>query len=245
MDIFWAGAGDIAKEIANVVDINGPSVAIDLLRAFLVRSKEVGMELAIVAEYAERRRQTFYTAAGMSPIEEIIVYELRPGRKRTSSALSERDLSVEQIDLEDDEQRATLLHLDHRAFPWLWWNSLGEFRNYASVPGVKIHLVRNDDGGAVGYIGTTSLGSWGHLDRIAVDPSMQGQGYGRTLLELAINQLTEQGARRIALSTQASNQVSRALYESAGFRRSRSHDYLIYGRELVPASEPGGEKQKR
>ena len=232
-------------EIANVVDINGPSVAIDLLRAFIVRATEIGMRLAIVAEYAERRRETFYAAAGLSVLEEIIVYELRTGRKQQNAREPGDGHSVERVNLRDLDQRAELLSLDHRAFPWLWWNSLAEFENYAGVPGVKIQLVRDGDERAVGYIGTTSLGSWGHLDRIAVDPSLQGRGYGRILLDIAIRQLTEQGARRIALSTQASNTVSRALYESAGFRRSRAHDYLIYGRQLDVEPESWNETSTR
>jgi ribosomal protein S18 acetylase RimI-like enzyme len=152
------------------------------------------------------------------------------------------DLQTELVDLNDPDQRAELLRLDHRAFPWLWWNSAGEFENYASVPGVEIVLVRFEDGAPLGYIGTTSLGTWGHLDRIAVDPDLQGRGYGRRLLSLSIRRLGAAGAKRVALSTQASNTVSRALYESVGFRRSRAHDYRIYGRRLDRASFRSDEK---
>ncbi len=220
-------------EIANVIDISGPSIAVELLTTFVQRAEQLGFQLAIVAEYAERRRESFYAAAGLAPIEDIVVYELGRVPQLAASGFDDEGYFVTVVDLREREQRSALLTLDHRAFPWLWWNSAGEFDNYGSVPGVEIVLVRRPDGAPLGYIGTTSLGSWGHLDRIAVDPAAQGQGFGRRLLALAIERLQADGARRVALSTQASNRVSRALYESVGFRRSRSHDYRIYGRELT------------
>ncbi len=220
------------REIANVIDINGPSVAVELLRAFVARAAELDFKLAIVAEYAERRRESFYAAAALEPIEDIVVYEL--GRLPADRVSFDRHsaLNVEVVDLSCADQLHRLLEVDHSAFPWLWWNSVGEFENYASVPGVEIVMIRSDQGQTIGYIGTTSLGSWGHLDRIAVATELQGQGYGRRLLELAIDRLKSAGAKRVALSTQSSNTVSRALYESVGFRRSRGHDYRIYGRRI-------------
>lgn len=218
--------------IANVIDIVGPSVSVELLKSFIIRCDELGFELAIVAEYVERRRESFYSSAGMEVLEDIVVYEL--GRLPRIAATGHQ-LVLSPMELSDDLAFAELLDLDHRAFPWLWWNTRGEFENYASVPGVSIDFARSERGETIGYIGTTSLGSWGHLDRIAVDPALQGRGYGRALLDLSIERLRAGGARRVALSTQASNTISRALYESVGFRRSSSHDYRIYGRRLSGA----------
>lgn len=219
-------------DIANVLDISGASTADDLLRAFIERCAQLDFSLAVVAEYVERRRESFYYSAGMNVLEDIVVYELggispRGGRSRAGS-----DLQMREISLDDRTAVDELLDLDHRAFPWLWWNSEAEFHNYADVPGVSIEGAYDVSGTLIGYIGTTSLGSWGHLDRIAVDPALQGRGLGRWLLDYSITSLSARGARRVALSTQSSNTTSRALYESAGFRRSRSHDYRIYGRRL-------------
>lgn len=238
------GAWRHRAEIVNVIDINGPSVAVELLRAFVARATELKFKLAIVAEYSERRRESFYDTAALVPIEDIVVYELGrlPNLENVESLRN--GFEIERVDLSDHRQRRELLWLDHRAFPWLWWNSPGEFENYASVPGVEIVLVRFRDGVPLGYFGTTSLGSWGHLDRIAVDPDQQGHGFGRRLLKLSIERLGAAGARRIALSTQASNTVSRALYESIGFRRSRAHDYRIYGRSLNSATPLDEETQE-
>ena len=221
--------------IANVIDIVGPSVSVELLKSFIIRCDELGFDLAIVAEYAERRRESFYSSAGMDVLEDIVVYELGRLPRGPHITANGHRLMLSPVDLSHDGAFAELLALDHRAFPWLWWNSRGEFENYAGVPGVSIDFARSEGDEPIGYIGTTSLGSWGHLDRIAVEPELQGRGYGRALLDLSIERLREGGARRVALSTQASNTISRALYESVGFRRSSSHDYRIYGRRLSGA----------
>ncbi len=219
-------------EIANVLDITGPAVSHELLRSFVDNATDAGFLLAVVAEYSERRSSSFYDAAGLQIVENIVVYEL--GRISRRSGIEDHldRLRSRIVDVLDNSSLQQLLELDHAAFPWLWWNSSEEFLNYAAVPGVAIEAFDDDDGQPIGYIGTTSLGSWGHLDRIAVAPMRQGEGLGRRLLNYAIGRLSNGGARRIALSTQATNHVSRALYESMGFRRSRRHDYRIYGRSL-------------
>jgi ribosomal protein S18 acetylase RimI-like enzyme len=149
-------------------------------------------------------------------------------------------MRFERVSLDNAELFKKLIELDHRAFPWMWWNSDMEFRNYIEAPGVAIDIACDGHSRAMAYVGTTRYRTWGHLDRIAVDPDAQGQGLGRVALERAIASLAAAGARRIGLSTQARNMRSRALYESVGFRRATSHDYRIYGRwlgERVPAGE--------
>ena len=127
----------------------------------------------------------------------------------------------------------------------MWWNSPEEFVEYAGSPGVAIDVARDPDGQIVAYVGTTRFRSWGHLDRIAVEPGLQGMGLGRAALDYAVMALGNAGTRRIGLSTQDNNTASRALYERYGFRRAPSHDYRIYGRWLqsADASDSGGREQ--
>ena len=142
-------------------------------------------------------------------------------------------LAFEPVAPADDEAMADLLRIDHAAFPWLWRNSVEEFAAYVRTPGVRLALGR-DGARAVAYIGATSYAGWGHLDRIAVAPEAQGRGFGREALAAAIDLLTADGARRVALSTQRANERSQRLYERFGFRRSPSHDYRLYGAPLRP-----------
>lgn len=233
-----AGPWRHRAEIATILEVAGVASAPDLYRAFIERAEREGIQLALVSEYAEQRKAVFYAGVGMEKIEEIIVYELgalRPPRHRPL------DLRFQQVSTDTPELLDAALGLDHEAFPWLWWNSSAEFEQYLGSPGVSIWLARASDGRPIAYVGLTLMRSWGHLDRIAVDPNLQGQGLGRKALDFAVATMVSQGARRAALSTQANNGVSRALYESYGFRRAPTHDYRIYGRWFGDAA---GQKEQ-
>jgi ribosomal protein S18 acetylase RimI-like enzyme len=140
------------------------------------------------------------------------------------------------VNSSDARSRATLLAIDHAAFPWLWQNCELEFETYGLTPGVELFLGLLDNQ-PVSYVGLTSYLGWGHLDRIAVLPELQGQGLGQEGLAFALDRLAMQGSRRVGLSTQRSNVHSQHLYERFGFRRAWGNDYRVYGRYLGPAGE--------
>ncbi|HEX5500254.1 MAG TPA: GNAT family N-acetyltransferase, partial [Thermomicrobiales bacterium] len=143
----------------------------------------------------------------------------------------------------DASDLASLAHIDHDAFPWLWRNSADEFRAYAATPGVEL-LLGFDDDRPVSYAGLTRYPGWGHLDRIAVLRDQQGSGLGRETLAFSVERMAQGGARRIGLSTQRDNRRSQLLYERFGFRRSPGYDYRLYGAYFRPgaafAAEPSG-----
>jgi ribosomal protein S18 acetylase RimI-like enzyme len=225
------------EEIATVVDIAGSAGAHDLLQGFAELAAARGLTMAVASEQAERRKREFYLAAGFEQIEDIVIYELTRVRERAPEL---RGLRFERFDIVNERDFTDLLELDHRAFPWLWGYSAEEFVEYADSPGVAHDVGRDPDGRIVAYVGTTRFRSWGHLDRIAVDPTLQGMGLGRAALDYAVMALANAGARRIGLSTQGNNTSSRALYERYGFRRAPSHDYRIYGRRLSANSNAEG-----
>lgn len=215
------------REILEVTELGAVGGAVELVQALVRLAALRGCDLILVPERSERRKEQFYDTSGFDPIEEIIIYELhhlRPPRHRPLSPVFVR------VGLDDARSYRDLVDLDHHAFPWLWWNSEAEFENYAESPGVEIEMARDEAGQPLAYVGYTKLRSWGHLDRIAVSPDAQGRGLGRASLEYAVARMVAAGARRIGLSTQANNHVSRALYESFGFHRNASHDYRLYGR---------------
>ena len=214
-------------EIATVLELAATAGAIDLIHGFTEVCAAEGIELVVASEQAERRKREFYAGASLDPVEEIIVYELtkiRPAPPHLNG------LRFEPFDPDVIEQFEGLLELDHASFPWLWWNSADEFLEYASAPGVQIDAGRDESGRIVAYTGTTRFRTWGHLDRIAIAPDLQGRGLGKAALDWAVMTLARSGAKRVGLSTQARNTRSRQLYESYGFRRSPSHDYRIYAR---------------
>ncbi len=203
-----------------------------LIGAAHAAATERGAAALVMLETGERRRLSFYHQHGFNRIEIIRTYEhMEP------EVLSRRyDSGVQrftQVTPDRPDLLSLLLHLDHASFPWFWWNSPEEFASYLRFPGVEVWVgIREDE--VVSYIGFTSFHRWAHLDRIAVDPEMQGHGLGRSAIAFAAQRMIRGGATRVGLSTQSSNRVSRHLYETLGFRHTRQSDYDVYGIVIDP-----------
>ena len=56
-----------------------------------------------------------------------------------------------------------------------------------------------------------------YLEELYVVPERRGQGFGRALLEAAMEHARQRGAQHIDLGTSEDDVAARALYESAGF----------------------------
>jgi ribosomal protein S18 acetylase RimI-like enzyme len=212
-------------EIASVDELVAVRNVEPLLRAAQERSIACGDALFLAVELETQRGASRYERAGMELLEEVITYEIDAARvprmpqrrfRRVPSAPDDRDALDRLIDL------------DRRAFPWLWRNSREEFMAYLATPGVLISFIEAE-GQSLAYVGTTLFTGWGHLDRIAVEPELQGRGIGRAALTLAVDALRQRGARHIGLSTQRTNERSQRLYERFGFRRTPDLDYQLYG----------------
>lgn len=199
-----------------------------LVEAAIQAARSRATALLSVAMH-ERRPALHYERVGFSHLEDIITYEDRRPRERAREVPDDR-LRFERVTSIDDAGMTALLGLDHAAFPWMWQNSAKEFRIYLTYPGVEVWMGIDPDGGSVvTYAGFTHYHNWSHLDRIAVHPDWQCQGYGQATLAFARTRMLQQGARHIALSTQGDNRVSRRLYEREGFTRTPDDDYSIYG----------------
>lgn len=218
-------------EIAVIQELNGKLRSEDLVAAMVAGCRERGLRLVVMLDQYEGRRDSFYSRIGFEMLQHIIIYELPRIPRGIPEGRRLRFVPVTPA------MQADLLQVDHAAFPWMWWNSSAEFTTYASLYGVEIYLAYEEDGTPVAYVGLTSYRGWGHLDRIAVLPTRQGTGYGLDALNFAISRLSDLGARRVGLSTQADNIRSQHLYERYGFRRAGGSDYTIYGTRLEESRE--------
>lgn len=218
----WRNRTDIVQ-IAELSAVLHPD---EMVLAISERAHALGASLTVMVEVDETRRSTFYDRCGFSHIEKVITYEIE--RREVPRVVRPRELTFVSVDPTNDEMREILLRLDNRSFPWIWWNSDLEFRVYGLTPGVEMYLGLID-GQPVSYVGITNFPSWGHLDRIAVDPNLQGKGYGRFALAFAVETLLSRGASKVGLSTQSTNERSQHLYVNYGFRRVHNHDYDLWG----------------
>lgn len=116
-----------------------------------------------------------------------------------------------------DELLDAVSRVDRAAFGEDWWlDRAGVLDAYHSTP--TAHLVVHAVGGrALGYGLAGCAGTQGFIQRLAVEPSAQGQGVGRSLLECCLRWLHVSGAQRALLNTHHDNAVALALYRRAGF----------------------------
>ena len=81
-------------------------------------------------------------------------------------------------------------------------------------------------GSAVGTLRITRDGDDAAIYGFAVDPPRQGQGFGRSALRRACEQLLSAGARRIRLEVAVDNDRALGLYTSLGFTPVTTEDYF-------------------
>jgi ribosomal protein S18 acetylase RimI-like enzyme len=212
-----------------------------LLAASIASAEKQGAAAFVLLETYETRQPSFYARNGMQRLETIVTYELtQPGA--FLKQMTRRRQQFVKLDRQTAELGEAVLNLDHVAFPWLWWNSAEEFSNYLSIPNIEV-WAGTLDGNVISYVGFTHFWCWSHLDRIAIRPDAQRQGFGREALHFAVERMLEQGATRVGLSTQGENEASRNLYESIGFRETPGHNYDVHGVVFEPGRrfiEQGG-----
>lgn len=212
-----------------------------LLAASIEAAEKQGAAAFVLLETYETRQPSFYTRNGLKRLETIITYELIEPATFLKQLTHRRQQFV-QLDRQTAELANAVLDLDRAAFPWLWWNSPEEFSSYLSMPNIEVWAgIRG--GEVISYVGFTHYWRWSHLDRIAIRPDVQRQGFGREALHFAFERMLEKGATRIGLSTQGENAASRHLYESVGFRETSGHNYDVHGVVFAPGRkyiEQGG-----
>lgn len=92
-----------------------------------------------------------------------------------------------------------------------------------------------DDGRLIGYMVAWLLRQEVHLINIAVDPSRQRAGVGRTMLRYLFDLAAQAKRRFITLEVRESNEWAIRLYETIGFKRIgvRPHYYHEDGEDAV------------
>ncbi len=81
-------------------------------------------------------------------------------------------------------------------------------------------FVAEEQGRIVGCITTwmDKEAGIGHIPNIALVPECRGRGFGRRLIELALNRFRENGLSHARIETLVQNEVGKHLYQSMGFR---------------------------
>ncbi len=110
---------------------------------------------------------------------------------------------------------AAVAGVDQLAFRPLWQHSLRALEAAFELSTIATVIEMHDR--VVAYQMSTASALGAHLARLAVEPSMQGQGLAKALVAHAIRQFNGRGIFRMSVNTQADNNRSQKLYEKLGF----------------------------
>jgi ribosomal protein S18 acetylase RimI-like enzyme/DNA-binding MarR family transcriptional regulator len=200
-------------------------------------------------------------AAGVDPLATFAALGAIPGPEMAEAVLERsRALKADQVEIVPfaPEFRG---HFHRLNVEWL--------QRYFHVEEIDERVLSNPEteilagGGAIwfarvggGIVGTCALmqvepGVF-ELTKMAVDSTAQGLGIGRKLIERAIAEFQQLGARELFLETNTKLAPAIRLYESVGFEHqpsvrpgthySRANVYMIWrgGGVALPAHNPGG-----
>ncbi|MEX1007034.1 MAG: GNAT family N-acetyltransferase [Acidimicrobiia bacterium] len=113
--------------------------------------------------------------------------------------------------------RAAVLALDDVAFDTFWRLAALGLRDALDATPVHQFRATRSEETLTGYAITGRAGSQGYLQRVAVHPDAQRQGWGTALVADAMHWLWRHGAVRAFVNTQLENDAALSLYESFGF----------------------------
>lgn len=98
------------------------------------------------------------------------------------------------------------------------------------------------DGTIAGYITTwcNQLGGIGNIPNLAVDSAYRGNGFGRRLIEQAIEHFRSQGMSHARIETLEQNPIGKDLYPSFGFKEvaRQIHYCMDLSVEASESSDP-------
>jgi [ribosomal protein S18]-alanine N-acetyltransferase len=125
--------------------------------------------------------------------------------------------------------------IEAESFPVPWKREF--FASELAEPHRYIRVLVRDDGGDPrigGYLFAVSLYEEFHINKIATDPRIRNQGYGRWLLEDAIARARTMGSAAITLEVRVGNTAARQFYRSYAFTEAyRRRAYYQDGEDAL------------
>ena len=120
---------------------------------------------------------------------------------------------------------AAILSIEKACFEDFWRYDALSFEDIAATH--PYFVVAEMHGNVVGYQFNALEDEFGYLIRIAVHPSMKGQGVGVRLMSEAITFFQQAHVLRIMLNTQDDNARAHRLYEWFGFVRINQMGFVL------------------
>jgi len=137
------------------------------------------------------------------------------------------ELSVRSF---SEEDRADVTRLWERCELTRPWNDPDRDIDRKLARDGDLFLVGIADGRVVASVMAGYDGHRGWINYLAVDPSAQGAGHGRTIMRAAEERLLGLGCPKVNLQIRTSNVDALAFYESIGYSPD---DVVSMGRRLI------------
>ena len=171
--------------------------------------------------------------AGFATIDELALLETRldrtaSGKTRTGPKSNRRTADGRHIRARPLRSRHLddAATIDRRAFETPWGNDRPALADILhATPACRARSISLDRVMA-GFAITGVADRSGYLQRLAVDPTAQRHGLGRTLVADSLDWMQRRGATTAMVNTAFDNTAALNLYESFGFRR-RDDSLLI------------------
>jgi len=165
-----------------------------------------------------------YEAAGMRVAHCGVTMRVQRPREREAGVVDGVALRLAGAD-----DLSAMLAVDDASFEPFWRYDTPSLSALLATHRTVVAVM---DGAVIGYTLCTVDRGEGVLGRLAVVPGQRGRGIGAGLLDDALRYFVRAEVRGVTLYTQEENRVSRALYESRGFRQVQGTAcFLTFGSE--------------
>lgn len=168
--------------------------------------------------------------AGFETIDRLRLLELDPSGRQSDDppARSGAPARLKRLrpSMLDEASR-----VDHRAFAAPWANDAAGLGDIMSATPHHRSRCVHLDGRMVAFVMSGRAGTWGYIQRLAVDPSAQRVGLGRALVDDAVRWMRRRHVERVLVNTASDNVAALSLYRSYGFT-DRPDDLTILERVL-------------
>lgn len=113
--------------------------------------------------------------------------------------------------------RQEVLAIDTLAFPPFWrLDDSGLSEAMGATRSARFRVAAGSR--VLGYAVSGRSGTRGYLQRLAVDPEVEGRGLGRALVVDGLRWMRRRGASQVVVNTQVGNERALALYQHLGFQ---------------------------
>lgn len=86
-------------------------------------------------------------------------------------------------------------------------------------------FIAQEDGKPIGKIAITDEQEKARIHGLVVGPFFRGRGYGREILEFALDRIFEASNSEVMLEVDEDNKIAFSLYTSSGFKKTAEYDY--------------------